>query len=302
MLFLKRLVAVIGVATLLGPMMPLEARNRKGDRYLAEGRKHEDKKEWDAALECYEKALATEPSDMDYQMAVTKARFQASAVHQDEGMKMRAQGKLGEALLEFQKALALDPASSVAEQEIIRTQEMIQRERERILATGKESTPEERAMTPVDHARKEADERIERILPVPELRPLNPLPRNLKLNGQTAKVLFETVAKVAGINVVWDPDYQNPPRNSLNVDLDNSTLEQALNAIALQTKSFWKPLSPNTIFIANDTQPKHHDFDDQVTQIFYLSNVNTPQLIGDRTATHHGVQWTECHRGTRRSR
>ncbi|HTX36927.1 MAG TPA: cohesin domain-containing protein [Bryobacteraceae bacterium] len=279
MLFFNRLVAVVGIVALLGPMLPLEARTRKGDRYLAEGRKHEDKREWDAAVECYEQALSTDPSEMVYQMAATKARFQAGAMHQDQGMKLRSQGKLGEALLEFQKAFALDPSSSVAEQEIVRTQEMIQRERQKVLETGKETPPEERGLTPIEEARKEAEDRIDRILPVPELRPLNPLPRNLKLNGTTAKVLYETVAKIAGINIVWDPDFQNPSKNSLNVDLDNTTLEQALDDIALQTKSFWKPLSANTIFVTNDTQTKHHDFDDQVTQIFYLSNINVPQQI-----------------------
>ncbi len=176
MLFFNRLVAVIGIAALLGPMLPLEARTRKGDRYLAEGRKHEDKREWDAAVECYEQALSTDPSEMVYQMATTKARFQASAVHQDQGMKIRSRGQLGEALLEFQKAFALNPASSVAEQEILRTQEMIQRERQRVQETGKEMPAEERGLTPIEEERKAADERINRILPLPVLKPLNPLP------------------------------------------------------------------------------------------------------------------------------
>jgi general secretion pathway protein D len=277
--FFNRLVAVLGIAALLGPMLPLEARTRKGDRYLAEGRKHEDKREWDAAVQCYEQALSTDPSEMVYQMATTKGRFQASAVHQDQGMKVRSQGQLGEALLEFQKAFALNPASSVAEQEILRTQEMIQRERQRVQETGKEMPADERGLTPIEAARKAADERINRILPVPELRPLNQLPRDLKFNGQTAKVLFETVAKIAGLNVIWDPEYANPTKNSLNVDLGNSTLEQALNYLALITKSFWKPLAPNTIFITNDTQTKRHDFEDMVTQVFYLSNVNVAQEI-----------------------
>jgi general secretion pathway protein D len=279
MLFFNRLVAVIGIGALLGPMLPLEARTRKGDRYLAEGRAHEAKKEWDAALESYEKALSTDPADLDYQMATTKARFQASAVHQDQGTKLRAQGQLGEALLEFQKAFAINPSSSVAEQEIRRTQDMIQRERQRVEATGKETPADERGLTPLEEARKAADERINRILPVPELRPLNPVPINLKINGQTAKVLFETVAKVAGINVLWDPEYTNPSKNSLNVDFENTTLEQALNYIALITKDYWKPLAPNTIFITNDTTNKRHDYEDMVTQVFYLSNINLPQEI-----------------------
>ncbi len=46
------------------------------------------------------------------------------------------------------------------------------------------------------------------MLPVPELRPLNPQPINLKMNNQPAKVLFETVGKLAGINVLFDSEFK----------------------------------------------------------------------------------------------
>ena len=82
-----------------------DAHTRKGDKYLAEGRVHEIRKEWDAALESYEKALSEDPAESIYQMAVQKTRFQASSMHLDAGLKIRAQGQLGDALIEFQKGL-----------------------------------------------------------------------------------------------------------------------------------------------------------------------------------------------------
>src|SRR5205823_2663937 len=104
-------------------------RNRAGDKLLAKGRASESKRDWDAALEFYEKALSQDPADILYQMAAQKCRFQAAQSHIDRGLKIRTQGLLGEALLEFQKAYAMNPGSAAAEQEIRRTQEMIQRER-----------------------------------------------------------------------------------------------------------------------------------------------------------------------------
>ncbi len=274
MRFFNRLTAVVLAAALIAPAVPLEARTKKGDKYLAAGRTSEDKKEWDAALESYEKALSEDPSDMVYQMAAEKARFQAAQVHVDKGLKIRNQGLLGEALLEFQKAYALNPGSAVAVQEIRRTQEMIQRERKRVEETGKEAPAQERALTPAEEVKKEIKDKIDRMLPVPELKPLNPEPIRLKMNSQPVKVLFETVGKLAGINVVWDPEYQPPARkNSLSVEFDNSTIDQALDALAVLTKSYWKALSPNTIFITNDTVNKRHDYEEQVARIFYLSNV-----------------------------
>ncbi len=148
-----------------------------------------------------------------YQMAQQKATFQAGEMHVDRGMKLRAQGQLGEALLEFQKAYAINPGAAITTQELRLTQEMIERERRRVEQTGKESTPQERALTPVEEVKKREMEKIDRILPVPELKPMHPEPLDLKMSGQKTKVIFETIGKLAGINVLWDPEINPGPRH-----------------------------------------------------------------------------------------
>lgn len=280
MSFFNRLTAMAVAIALLGPVAPLQARTRKGDKFLAEGRVAEQKKQWDAALEAYEKALSEDPADIVYQMAMEKCRFQTAQSHIDIAMKLRAQGQLGEALLEFQKAYSINPGSAVAEQEIRRTTEMIERERKRVRDTGKEATVQEQALTPSEQAKKEGNDRIASILPVPELKPLVTDPIRLRMNG-TPKLLFETVAKLAGLNVLWDPDYQGQAttKGNLPVEFDNSTLEEALDYLAVLTKSYWKPLSPNTIFITVDNPNKRRDYEEQVAKVFYLSNVSTPQEL-----------------------
>src|ERR1039457_3420868 len=188
MYLFNRLTAIVLTAVLLGPTLPLEARTKKGDKFLTEGRLHEQKKEWDAALEAYEKALSEDPADIVYVMASTKIHFQAAQSHIDKGLKLRTEGQLGEALLEFQKAYAINPGSAAATQEIRRTTEMIDRERKRVEETGKETSPKERALTEGDKAKKETEDRINSILPVPELRPIDQNPIHLRMNG-AAKLL-----------------------------------------------------------------------------------------------------------------
>ena len=273
----NQLAAALLAAVLLGPAAPVEAKTKKGDKFLAEGRVLEAKKDWDGALDKYERALSEDPADLAYQMAAQKMRFQAAQSHLDKGLKIRGGGQLGEALLEFQKAFAINPASTAAEQEIRRTKEMIQRERRRVEETGKEAPPEEQALTPVQEAKKEVQVKIASMLPVPELKPLSPQPINLKMNNQAPRVLFETVCKLAGINVLFDPEYT--PGKNQSIEFNNSTLDEALDYISVVTKSFWKALSPNTIFVTNDNVTKRRDYEEQVTKVFYLSNVNTPQEL-----------------------
>src|ERR1051326_6505245 len=116
MQFFNRLVAILVTAALLEPMLPpVEARTKKGDKFLSQGRMHEARKEWDEALDAYEKAFAEDPADVLYQMAADKCRFQAAQFHIDKGLRIRARGMLGEALLEFQRAYSINPGSAAAD-------------------------------------------------------------------------------------------------------------------------------------------------------------------------------------------
>lgn len=276
---LAPLMALLGICLWLAPAA--EARTRKGDKLLAQGRAAEQREQWDQALAFYEQAVAEDPGDTAYQIPARRVRFQAGQAHVEQGLKLRNQGKLEEALAELQKAFAIDPSSSIAEQELRVTQEMIEREEKKKAAAGEESKPEERGVTPAAAERQEILERIASLRPVPELRPLSRQPINLRISNQPPKVLFETVCKIAGINLIFDPDYQVQPSvaRNLSLELTNATVEQALGYLEVMTKSYWKPLSENTIFVTNDNQVKRRDYEDMVLKVFYLTNITTPQEL-----------------------
>ncbi len=270
----------IALALVLAFTAGVDAKSRKGDKIWKQGKEAEDRREFDKALDLYEKALNEDPSNPSFLLSVRKIRFQAGQSHVDKGKKLRVEGKLEEALLEFQRAFAIDPSSSIAEQEIRRTTQMIEREKKRAAEPGQaEVKPEERGLTPAQQARKETEERVASAMPPPELKPITPQISTLKMNNQPVKVLFETVGKLAGINVVFDPEYQSQPSKNFSVDLVNSTLDEALDYLAVITKSFWKPLSSNTVFVTNDSVAKRRDYEDFVVKVFYLQNVTTVQEL-----------------------
>jgi general secretion pathway protein D len=281
---------VVAVALLLAMPGGIDARNKKGDKFLNEGRKAEESKQWDKALELYEKALGEDPRDVGYQMSARRVRFQAAQLHVGEGQKLRDKGQLEQALAEFQKAYAIDPSSTIAVQEIQQTLATIERNR-KAAEKGAELPPEERKLTPAELARQQEAERLSRIEAPAELKPLSRDPLNLRMSNQPPKVLFETVGKLAGINVVFDPDYRSDPsgQRPASVDLNNATLEDALDYLAIVTKSFWKPLSANAIFVTNDNQAKRRDYEDSVVRVFYLSNLTTPQELQEITTTFRTV-------------
>ncbi|MCC6536057.1 MAG: hypothetical protein IT162_00805, partial [Bryobacterales bacterium] len=216
---------------------PAEARTRKGEKLLKDGKVAEAKRDYEKALELFEQAIAEDPNDAAYQMSARRARFQAGQSRVEKGFKLREAGQLDEAAAEFQRAFAVDPSSAIAVAELKRTMAMI--EEKKAKAEGKK--PSGRAAVP---AAAEVDARVAALLPPPILKPLNRRIDTLKLNNQSVKVLFETVAKYAGVNVVWDPEYQKPQQANYSVDLSNTTLDQALEYLSTLTKTFWKPISP----------------------------------------------------------
>ena len=279
-MILKRLAVVMLAFAALAPVAgTLEARTRKGDKLLKEGQQAEARKEYDAALDLYEQALSTDPMDPAYQLAVNRVRFQAGQTHVTKGRRLREAGNLEAAVVEFQKAFAIDPSSTIAEQELRQTNLMLDAEAKRKQQPGAgEPKPEKRGMTPTQEARKTAEERAAAMKGVAELRPLKDEITNLKIVNQNAKVLFETVGKLAGVNVLFDSEFQTAGK-TFSIDLARTSLTDALDYVALLTKSFWKPLSANTIFVTADNVTKRRDYEEHVSRVFYLQNITSAQEL-----------------------
>ncbi len=67
--------------------------------------------------------------------------------------------------------------------------------------------------------------------------------------------------------------------NRITIDLANVTLEEALTQVGVLTRTFWKPLSRNTILVLPDNTVKRREQEQQILKTFYLSNTITPQEL-----------------------
>jgi general secretion pathway protein D len=102
----------------------------------------------------------------------------------------------------------------------------------------------------------------------PELKPLSHAAINLKMTND-AKIVFDTIAKLAGLTVIYDPDF---PARRISVELNNVTLEQALEIVSLESKAFVKAVTENIIFVIPDQPAKRRDYEENVVRTFYLAN------------------------------
>jgi general secretion pathway protein D len=239
----------------------------RGGSEFSQGKKAEAVQDYDTALTHYQRALQADPTNSEYKMKAMRLRFEAAQHHVETGQKLRGQGDLQMALAEFQTAAMIDPASAIAKQEAQNAMAALA-ERQ---AANQASAAQVRAS-----AAQPATEAPSRVMAgPPQLMPLSRNPISIAMTNDV-KLLYEAVARQAGITVLFDPDYAT---RRVSVDLPNTTLEQALDVISLQGKAFWKPVTNNIIFVAPDQAQKRRDYEEAIVKTIYLSNTILPQDI-----------------------
>lgn len=228
----------------------------KSNRVSDQGSARQAPQDPDAALDYYAKALKTNPANADYKIRADQARWEACQLHIQKGRAAHLQGRLQTALGEFQRALEMDPSDPAARQEFQAVLELV-----RGVPPSKEQKTPKGART-ADLAEGP-----------PEVKPLSTAPINLRMSND-AKVVYDTIGKLAGLTVIYDPDFVT---RRISVELTDITIEQALDVVSLEAKAFWKPVTQNIIMAIPDQTQKRRDYEEQVVQTYYLSNAVLPQ-------------------------
>ena len=244
--------------------LPAFAANDSAKALYEKGVDSEARQNYEQAFDYFKQAYALKPRDLRYRASYERTRFYAAASHVHRGQVLRDAGKLDEALAEFQKALEIDPSSFIAQQELRRTQQMI-KERD---------NPQPEAAVAGGSALRR---RLEQAQGPVDLAPISNVPITLKVTEDT-KVIYETIGKLAGVNVLFDPEYNS---RRVRIELNGVTLEDALEIVSFETKTFWRPVTPNTIFVAQDSPAKRKELEQNVIKTFYLSNLSQPTELQD---------------------
>ncbi len=236
------------------------------------GKDAEAKQNYEQAYEYLKQAYEKKPEDLAIRAAFERMRFLAGASHVHRGQLLRDAGKLQEALAEFQKATDVDPSSFIAQQEVRRTQKLIE---------AAAQAPSPRSAKPEDTLEK----RLEGAKGPVELAAIPNVPITLKVTDDSKRI-YETVGKLAGINVLFDPDYTS---RRIPIELNGVTLDEAMGVIALESKTFWRPVTPNTIFVAADNPAKRRELEQSVLKTFYLANLSQTTEIQEVVNTLRSI-------------
>src|SRR5947209_3444782 len=262
-------VRIFVLLTIAG-IIALPAAADKSSSAFKLGVRAEKANNYDAAYQAYKQAYSSKPTDPTYLAAYIRMRFYAAAEHIRNGQALRDAGKLQEALTEFQLAAEIDGTNFSAQQEIRQTAEAM-----RLRARDKE-IPSSGSMSGSSLTKQAAEAQG----PV-ELEVTSDTPMTLRMSAN-ADVVFKTIGKLAGVNVLIDPDYKP---QKMNVELSDVSFREALAMVSLQSKTFWRAISANTILIFSDNPGKRKEVEQNVMKTFYLHNVASPAELQEAAST-----------------
>jgi general secretion pathway protein D len=246
-LFLAAAAAGVGF-----PAAKLHAQSANTD--FKRGQAAEARQDYDTAFDDYQKALNRDPRDARFKIALARIRETASAAHVSKGRALYQSGDLQGALAEFLHAAEIDPGNEAAQQEIARVRQ-------------KQGTNQSAPEIGLPQPPAETEE-LESVEAPAQLKTLSDEPLSLHMT-EDAKVIYQAIGKAAGVNVLFDPDYNS---KRVQVDLNNVSLMDALRIVGVMSNTFWRPVTTNTIFVAQNSRTKRQELDEQAVQTFYLTN------------------------------
>ncbi len=261
-----------------------------GKGSFVEGEKALEQKNYDQAVVSYLNALEEEPDNQQYKLRLGLARGYAGLEHKAWGDKFFANGNYREALEEYQLAVDLDGSYYVAA-------DAAENARNHLLA---QKLVEEAEGLLTARRRSQAENAVEDALQaVPDFEPALRLQEKIKnhqyvlidgvelevnskqlinLNFRDAKLLdvFDIITKLSGINFILDEDVRG---SNTTLFLERATFSQALELLLRMNKLDKKILNSKTIILFPKTRDKQKQFEDQIIQTFFLSNIDAKKAV-----------------------
>jgi general secretion pathway protein D len=219
-----------------------------GPHYFRLGNEAEINKDWDQAIQHYEKAIVEKPNEYAYKMSLARVRLTASLMHMRSARNFAIQGNKDEALKEYEKALSYDPQNRALYEEMRGLTQA---------APPTEKREEEKLEYPVKL--KVAKDKIE-----------------LKFTEAGLRSIFQTLAKHAQVNIIFDELFKDLP---LTIDIAGRHFEAAIGYLCLASKNFYRVIDERTLIVVPDQPVKRIQYEQNAIKVFFLSNISAQDIF-----------------------
>ena len=215
---------------------------------------------WDMAVARLTRALQKDQDNIKYRIALENARVRASQQHATAARRHLAAGEMERAAEELQIAANYDPGNETLANELAAVKDRIRQRDEEKRRLSDYSSMKSRAQA---------------WSPMPVLSPRSTAPITLNFPNQSLEKVFEALGKIAGINILFDPDFRD---KQVRVQLSGVSFQEALEQLTLAHRLFYKVLDRNTIIIVPESQAKRRVYDDVLLRTFYIQDADVKEI------------------------
>ena len=219
-----------------------------------QGQAAEAREDYDTAFDDFQKASNKDPRDARFKIALARVRVTASSVHVSNGRKLVQAGDTQGALANFFTPPRSIPATK----------------------------PRSRRLPASARSRAKARRYPRWGFPSLPRKPRNSSPSSLRQSSSQSRTSRSPCIWPKTPRWCTRP-WARPPASMsfsiptitpsrIEVDLNNVSLLDALRIVGVMSNTFWRPVTSNTIFVAQNTPSKRRDLDEQAVQTFYLTN------------------------------
>jgi general secretion pathway protein D len=226
-------------------------------------REAERRQDYDRAVVEYTKAVRLHPDDTDARLGLERARLRAATDHFQRGRRLAATYKFDQALVEYELASELNPASGEIDTELRATRNQL---RAKVAVAREDKTGLE---TLIERTRDLPPQGLDLPQDVK-------MPASLLFRDASSREAFIAIARFANVSLGFDATFRDAP---VTVDLRNATLENALSAVADATRTFIHVTSPRSVLVIPDTPAKRREYEEEVVRVFYLSNADLKETM-----------------------
>ncbi|MGD1106799.1 MAG: hypothetical protein ABR865_07120 [Terracidiphilus sp.] len=208
-------------------------------------------RQFEEAMQGFERAVALDPTNTNYPLAAQVARSHEVTALIQEAAKDRLLGDEGAARAALARALALDPTNFEASQHLDELADETVRAQPRPLYAQASSE-----------------------IANPETLLAAPAPQSFHLRADQRQAI-DQVFKAYGVTAMLDDSVRS---TQVRLDLDDVRFRDAVRILGLETHTFYVPLDAHHALVADDTRENRERLTPEETETVYLAGLSADEM------------------------
>lgn len=263
------------------------------NRYVKKGREYADAGNWEQSLKVLEEAAKKDPNNIEIKMLIVKAKWKASIIHMVKGQALLDKKFYNDAITQFNKSIALNPANKKAEALIEKTilskDSDLYFEKAQSFLNKRKTNKAQNCLKKAIKLNPENIEAVNALKDIMQHKKQRPKLAALKLKEDTPSTIslkfkntpiiniFEVLSKLAGINFIFDKDVKD---NQVTLFMTDVSFDRFIDVLLETNKLKAKIVNEKTIIVYPDTPAKNKEYQELQIKTFFLTNLEAKKAVG----------------------